>query len=249
MNPYKLIPLTRGMVTAVSPEDAQRVSEYKWHANIKRTHHGGVVGRLPGGTYVRLARFILQLQKDDQRLVDHKNGNVYDNRRCNLRYTNFRGNAQNCALNHGKCKFRGVYPRGKRFIVNTTLGGKGKYIGCFEDETEAAQAYDEFARKAFGEFARLNFPKKDELPPDAPPEVVNQLLQEPTSKYAKSPRSTTQFIGVLPKRNKWQWVIGHKRKYYRKAGFATAEKAARARDRFIRKHRWPHQLNWPKEFS
>lgn len=37
---------------------------------------------------------------------------------------------------------------------------KSIYLGCFENEIEAAKAYDEAAMKYHGEFACLNFPQK-----------------------------------------------------------------------------------------
>ena len=35
--------------------------------------------------------------------------------------------------------------------------GRSRHIGCFEDEVEAAKAYDKAAEKYHGEFATLNF--------------------------------------------------------------------------------------------
>jgi hypothetical protein len=37
--------------------------------------------------------------------------------------------------------------------------GKQKHIGVYEDEVEAARAYDKAARKVKGSRARVNFPQ------------------------------------------------------------------------------------------
>jgi hypothetical protein len=58
-------------------------------------------------------------------------------------------------------RFKGVYweTQTKRWRACIGLDGKSKRLGRFGDEIAAAEAYDEAARKWFGEHARLNFPE------------------------------------------------------------------------------------------
>ena len=61
-------------------------------------------------------------------------------------------------------KYRGVHiPRrqGKelRYIAKIYFNGKGRYIGAFASETEAAMAYDKVALNLKGKNAQLNFPE------------------------------------------------------------------------------------------
>jgi len=59
--------------------------------------------------------------------------------------------------------FKGVYwqKAAKKWAVTISSGNSTIYIGIFEDVLQAARAYDEAARKLYGEFACLNFPEAD----------------------------------------------------------------------------------------
>ena len=39
-------------------------------------------------------------------------------------------------------RYKGVYPRGSRFIAAITHDGKTRYIGSYANEVDAANAYD-----------------------------------------------------------------------------------------------------------
>lgn len=89
--------------------------------------------------------------------VDHANANALDNRRVNLRVaTRTQNNANNRRRNPSG--FRGVTPRGERWIARVMTGGRPMHLGVYDSLHEAARAYDAAARELFGEFARLNFP-------------------------------------------------------------------------------------------
>ena len=56
-------------------------------------------------------------------------------------------------------KYKGVCwceDRGK-WLAQITKGGTYRYLGRFDDEIDAAEAYDNAARELFGEHAFLNF--------------------------------------------------------------------------------------------
>ncbi|KKM22422.1 hypothetical protein LCGC14_1625440, partial [marine sediment metagenome] len=46
------------------------------------------------------------------------------------------------------------------FQAKITRNAKNYFLGRFDNEIEAAKAYDAKARELFGEFALLNFPKE-----------------------------------------------------------------------------------------
>jgi hypothetical protein len=94
-------------------------------------------------------------------LVDHRNNDGLDNRRDNLRLATFSQNNINCRRNKSKSssRFVGVTfdKRKKQWRVRISVSRKRIFLGYFDSEIDAAKAYDQAAKKYYGEFARLNF--------------------------------------------------------------------------------------------
>jgi len=162
------IPLTRGYVTFVDDADYARVMDAgPWQTVINKST--GMVYALrtvakPDGrpTTQRLHRFILGLI-DPKVQVDHRNRNGLDNQRHNLRIATPSQNGANRSKQRGtSSRFKGVHwnKRQQRWVAYLYVNRKRIYLGIFADELSAARAYDAFARKHFGEFAKLNFSQK-----------------------------------------------------------------------------------------
>lgn len=156
--PFVKVQLTQGKVALISPEDGGRVLARKWHAIW--TGHAWYAASGWGGKRLYLHRFLMDAQRG--RYVDHKNGNGLDNRRGNLRDCSQSQNMANMAKwKVGPSGFRGVFfdhrGRKKPWSASLTCAGKKQYLGCYQTAEEAAHAYDNAARKVFGEFARTNF--------------------------------------------------------------------------------------------
>lgn len=92
--------------------------------------------------------------------IDHEDTNKSNNRFSNLRPAN---QSQNMG-NRGKQKnntsgFKGVYydKANDKWAATIMVNKRGIGLGRFATREEAATAYDEAAKKFFGEFARTNF--------------------------------------------------------------------------------------------
>lgn len=93
--------------------------------------------------------------------VDHRNGNGLDNQKDNLRVCTRLQNARSFASKrkNASSKFRGVsrdFDREKWFADIRVLR-KTIHLGRYEQEEDAAKAYDAAAKIYFGEFASPNF--------------------------------------------------------------------------------------------
>lgn len=91
--------------------------------------------------------------------TDHINGNRLDNRRCNLRIcTNSQNQANRGIPKDNVTGYKGIWfdPKRKRWFVHIKVNGKNKSIGRFLTKEEAAFAYNEYALRYFGSFAKLN---------------------------------------------------------------------------------------------
>ncbi len=96
-------------------------------------------------------------------VVDHINHDGMDNRDANLRAATRAQNMRNRRKisKSSSSKYKGVTWKKDRSKWEASITFERKYIflGHFENEIDAARAYDEAAKKYHGEFACLNFPK------------------------------------------------------------------------------------------
>ena len=95
-------------------------------------------------------------------IVDHRDGDKSNNRPDNLREATA---AQNMRNRGGNRKSTSKYCGVSWDAVNRKwraqfkdIDGVQRHIGRFADESAAARAYDAFAAREHGEFAKLNFP-------------------------------------------------------------------------------------------
>lgn len=157
----KQIKLSQGKVAIVDDDDYERVNAYKWFAHKNRnTYYAETKIERKN---IALHRLILGVT--DQH-IDHINRNGLDNRKCNLRYATISQNNINSAKKKGCTSiYKGVYFHKDRGVwVSRARLHKGYYyLGSFQNEIEAAKAYDRKAIELFGEFACLNFPESKEV--------------------------------------------------------------------------------------
>jgi len=163
----KYIPLTgiygRGKCAIIDDEDYEKVTSYPHPWRALKNHRDNrlyvvtYVYRGLKGTTISLHRFLMNAKPGT--IADHKNGDGLDNRRCNLRFTDQRGNSWNSVKpKNNTSGYKGVskYRNGWRTCIK--CDDKVVPIGTFKDKHHAALAYDLWATDVYGEFARTNFP-------------------------------------------------------------------------------------------
>ena len=153
----------------IDDEDEELYNQHKWYAypRYDKAYIGSTFWNKNSNVYwkdrkmlnVRLHRFIMGVT-DPKILVDHINGNPLDNRKSNLRICDSTGNARNSRKLKKKTSiYKGVYRSKlrKAWACTIRINGKNKVIDFFQNEIEAAKAYDEAAKEHYGEFAKTNF--------------------------------------------------------------------------------------------
>ncbi len=149
----KEIKLTQGKVALIDDDDYALISGHKWYAMYSSSKIWYAVSFVDGkGT--RMHSLILPGYKQ----IDHINHDGLDNRRANLRPCNDSKNQGNQRLHkHIKTsKFKGVWKDKYGWRSAVTISRKQIHLGTFENETDAAKAYDAAAKKVFGEFSYTN---------------------------------------------------------------------------------------------
>ena len=156
----KVIELTKGQVTLVDDDDYKWLCKYKWHLHPKCYAAHTRSRAYSKQRIILMHRMIMDAQDDEQ--VDHINHDTLDNRRENLRLCTCPENQRNRrkVLKSGVSSiFKGVSWNWwcHKWRARIKINNYTYYLGIFENEQDAALAYDMKAIELFGEFASLNF--------------------------------------------------------------------------------------------
>lgn len=135
----------------VDDADYPVIKLFSWHVVPSRGKF--YLASAPSQGTIKLHRMLMGFP---EREVDHRNGDGLDNRRENLRPATHQ---QNCCNRKKKSdgitsKFKGVsYKKShNKWVVQLN----GKHVGIFDNELQAAGAYNLAALAEHGEFALLN---------------------------------------------------------------------------------------------
>lgn len=157
----KKIELTRGKFALVDDEDFEFLNQWKWYAQKSgKDRFYAVRCAMDDGKkkYIYMHRQILALT-DRNIYGDHINGDSLNNQRSNLRVSTHKQNIRNCRSNGTNgSKYKGITfdKPTQKWRAQIMVDRKHYYLGIYEKDTDAAMAYNEAAKKHFGEFARLN---------------------------------------------------------------------------------------------
>ncbi|MBN2133457.1 MAG: HNH endonuclease, partial [Sedimentisphaerales bacterium] len=160
----KRIPLSDGLYAYVDAADYEWLSRYTWYLQ------NGYPARRAKGKIVLMHADIMKPPKG--MMVDHINHNKMDNTRVNLRNCTRQQNIHNARKHRdGRSRYKGVIYRKdmKKWGARIYYEGKQIWLGSYDDEVDAARAYDRGAAQYFGQYACLNFPE------DWPPERIREV--------------------------------------------------------------------------
>lgn len=157
----KEISLTKGYVALVDDEDYEELSKHKWRVCKMR---GGPKAQRQSRRDASGKRTSVYMHRQITNappglVVDHLNHDTLDNQRANLRVCTCAQNGANMRKRPGlSSRFKGVswYALCGKWRASITVNGRFKHLSLFDDEVEAARAYNRAAREHFKEFALLN---------------------------------------------------------------------------------------------
>ncbi len=149
------IPLGGGLFATVDACDFKRINKYKWCV-LSKSGSPYAVRRTKDGRMVYMHREIMHAPKGS--VVDHRDHNTLNNRRCNLHICTQAENQANAGPRGSASGYVGVKRVGKKWEAEINYRGKRYYLGRYDDPVEAAKARDRKAYALLGENAYLNFP-------------------------------------------------------------------------------------------
>lgn len=150
----RLIPLTQDQNAIVDAADYEWLCGWNWHAHRDNKNQKFYAQRMSMRKMIYMHQAIANRMDGEE--VDHRNGNTLDNRRVNLRRCSRAQNQRNRGKQANNTSgFKGVIRDNRRdgWQAQIRVNGRCKYLGLFQTPQEAAVAYQNAAKKFFGDFA------------------------------------------------------------------------------------------------
>ena len=133
------------------------VSDEDWHNFSRQSWYVDNYGYALNGNNKKMHTLLVQCD-DKTKVIHHINSNTLDNRRENLAVVSRTINAhQKKKQTNSTSKYFGVSKIGHKWTARVSKDGKMYRTGYYENEKDAARAYNEKALELYGEvFANLN---------------------------------------------------------------------------------------------
>lgn len=152
-----ILTLNKGYFAKVFVRDLPIISSLKWMALVQpRSVYAVARYKIAKGVYktAYMHRLIISAPKGIQ--VDHKDGDGLNNVSSNLRLATASQNQMNMRKHTKKAGLKGAYyhKRDNRWLSQISINRKHIYLGCYETEIEAHQAYCAASKKYHCEYGR-----------------------------------------------------------------------------------------------
>ncbi len=131
-----VIPITQGRETLVDAEDVEFLGQFNWRWVSWKTQIGYASLPEGQGTMHRIL-----MRNPEGMCIDHINGNSLDNRKSNLRTVTTRENTQNQKIHRSGKLVGTTFDKSTKKWMAQIFDKKRKFLGRFETEHEAHQAY------------------------------------------------------------------------------------------------------------
>ena len=143
-------------------EDYDKIKSYSWHLS-GREYIGATIYYYINNKRIKYTlmvhRLIMGIQDISWKecVVDHINGNVFDNRKCNLRVVTQLQNAMNQKKSKNNTSgVTGVYKQKDRWCAHIKINGEDMFLGIYDDFNDAVKARKDAEEKYFGEYSYDN---------------------------------------------------------------------------------------------
>ncbi len=224
-----------GHVATVDDEHYEYLSQWNWYASKNKSGNVYAVRQETIGgkrTNIRMHRVVAELagMMIDGKPVDHKeSGDTLDNRESNLRPASQAENGRNRGKqrnNTSGIKGVSLHKATGKHTARIEVGGILICLGNFDDKADAKIAYTLGAIKHHGEFAA------DENGPIDPSKLDIAAMEARMAELRNRPpiNSTTGYVGVTRKGNKYESAIRHQGKRQYLGTYDSPIRAAFARD-------------------